>query len=161
MLTVKFKKLSEDALLPEKMTEGAAGFDLYTLCNTSVLPQQLSSMAKVVKTGVAIELPQGYYAEIVLRSSIGRDTKLRLANQVGIIDADYRGEILLYLENIGSHMEVIKAHQRIAQLIVKRIEDVAIEEVTCLSNTERGNSAGGSTGTGKVKRVRKRLFTEE
>lgn len=148
-MNIKVKRLTPSAEMPTRMTEDAAGFDLYCLFPTTVLPHNISSRATVIHTGIALELPKGYYAEVVLRSSIGKNTKLRLANQVGIIDADYRGEVLLYVENIGNHMEIIAEKQRIAQLLIKKCEDVVLVEADVLSDTERGESGSGSTGTGK------------
>ena len=144
-MIVKFKRLDKEAILPKAMTGGAAGLDLFCLERMAVTPSRFSSKAAVIRTGLAMELPQGYYAEVVLRSSTGRDTKLRLANQVGIIDADYRGEIMFYIENIGEHLEIIGKGQRIAQMLIHKVEEVTIEEADVLSDTERGLESG-STG---------------
>lgn len=143
--TVKFKKLYPEATIPKAKTSEAAGLDLVCLYNTSVLPFTISSRPAIVHTGVAMELPKGYYAEIVLRSSTGRDSKIRLANQVGIIDSDYRGEILLYVENLGHHMEIIKEGTRIAQMLIKKCVSFEVEVTDELSETTRGKSSG-STG---------------
>ena len=147
-MIVKFKRLDKEAILPKAMTGGAAGLDLFCLERMAVTPSRFSSKAAIIRTGLAMELPQGYYAEVVLRSSTGRDTKLRLANQVGIIDSDYRGEIKLYVENIGEHLEIVGKGQRIAQLLIHKVEEVTIKEDDVLSDTERGLESG-STGTGK------------
>nr|DAI69012.1 MAG TPA: dUTPase [Bacteriophage sp.] len=142
------------------MTGGAAGLDLVCLNRMAVTPNRWSSKAAIIHTGLAMELPEGYYAEVVLRSSTGRDTKLRLANQVGIIDSDYRGEIMLYVENLGDHLEIINAGQRIAQLLIHKIEEVVIEEATDeLSKTERGLESG-STGKGTKPAVKTRRTKE-
>lgn len=159
MVNIKFKKLDPEATLPQAMTGGAAGLDLVCLNRMAVTPNRWSSKAAIIHTGLAMELPEGYYAEVVLRSSTGRDTKLRLANQVGIIDSDYRGEIMLYVENLGDHLEIINAGQRIAQLLIHKIEEVVIEEVTDeLSKTERGLESGstgkGTKPAGKTRRVK-------
>lgn len=160
MVNIKFKKLDSKATLPQAMTGGAAGLDLVCLNRIAVTPNRWSSKAAIVRTGLAMELPSGYYAEVVLRSSTGRDTKLRFANQVGIIDSDYRGEIMLYVENLGDHLEIIDAGQRIAQLLIHKIEEVAIEEVTEeLSETERGLESG-STGKGNKPAVKTRRVKE-
>ena len=146
MVNIQFKKLDPKATIPKARTGGAAGLDLVCLNRLAVTPNRWSSKAAIVRTGLAMELPAGYYAEVVLRSSTGRDTKLRLANQVGIIDSDYRGEIMLYVENLGDHLEIIEAGQRIAQLLIHRVEEVVIEETTDdLSETTRGLESG-STG---------------
>ena len=145
MAVVKFKKLDPNAFVPQQMTDGSAGYDLAVLNRTSVLPGQFSSQPCIAHTGIAMELPKGYYAEVVMRSSLGRDTKIRLANQVGIIDSDYRGEIMLYLENIGHHMEIIPEGKRIAQLIIKKCENLKVEVVDELSTTARGTKGTGTT----------------
>lgn len=156
MVNIKFKKLDPEATIPQAMTGGAAGLDLVCLNRMAVTPNRWSSKAAIIHTGLAMELPEGYYAEVVLRSSTGRDTKLRLANQVGIIDSDYCGEIMLYVENLGDHLEIINAGQRIAQLLIHKIEEVVIEEATDeLSKTERGLESG-STGKGTKPAVKTR-----
>lgn len=160
MVNIKFKKLDPEATIPQAMTGGAAGLDLVCLNRMAVTPNRCSSKAAIIHTGLAMELPEGYYAEVVLRSSTGRDTKLRLANQVGIIDSDYRGEIMLYVENLGDHLEIINAGQRIAQLLIHKIEEVVIEEATDeLSKTERGLESG-STGKGTKPAVKTRKTKE-
>lgn len=163
MVNIKFKKLDPKATLPQAMTGGAAGLDLVCLNRIAVTPQRWSSHAAIVRTGLAMELPEGYYAEVVLRASTGRDTKLRLANQVGIIASDYRGEIMLYVENLGDHLEIIDAGQRIAQLLIHKIEEVVevvIEDATEeLSKTERGLESG-STGKGTKPVVKTRRVKE-
>ena len=145
MPIVKFKKLDPNAFVPQQMTEGSAGYDIAVLSQTIVLPTSHSIHPCVVHTGIAMELPKGYYGEIVIRSSLGRDTKVRLANQVGIIDSDYRGEIMLYLENIGQSAEIIKANTRIAQLIIHKCENLKAEVVDELSSTTRGTKGTGTT----------------
>ena len=160
MVNIKFKKLDPEATIPQAMTGGATGLDLVCLNRMAVTPNRWSSKAAIIHTGLAMELPEGYYAEVVLRSSTGRDTKLRLANQVGIIDSDYRGEIMLYVENLGDHLEIINAGQRIAQLLIHKIEEVVIEEATDeLSKTERGFESG-STGKGTKPAVKTRRTKE-
>ena len=155
MVNIKFKKLDPKATIPKAMTGGAAGLDLVCLNRLAVTPNRWSSKAAIVRTGLAMELPAGYYAEVVLRSSTGRDTKLRLANQVGIIDSDYRGEIMLYVENLGDHLEIIEAGQRIAQLLIHKVEEVTIVEEAVLSETTRGLESG-STGKGTKPAVKTR-----
>ena len=150
MVNIKFKKLDPKATLPQAMTGGAAGLDLVCLNRIAVTPQRWSSKAAIVRTGLAMELPSGYYAEVVLRSSTGR----------GIIDSDYRGEIMLYVENLGDHLEIVDAGQRIAQLLIHKIEEVVIEEATEeLSKTERGLESG-STGKGTKPAVKTRRTKE-
>ena len=98
-IEVKVKKLHPDAVIPAKKTEGAVGFDLVTIEDTYLRTLNASDKADVVRTGLAFEIPDGYHMKLVLRSSTGMNTKIRLANQIGIIDSDYRGELKLIVEN--------------------------------------------------------------
>ena len=141
-----FIRLSDKAILPEKKTEGSIGLDLASTDRIVVLPTKISAEAYRIHTGIAVEIPEGYYGTIHLRSSIGANSKLRLANQTGIIDSDYRGEIILLVENIGAFQEVIEAGERIAQFILHKGEPIALQEVTELKKTKRGTKGIGSTG---------------
>lgn len=146
MLKIKIKKLNEGARLPEQQTTGAAGYDLYTAEGAEVLNARASSKATVVGLGFAMEIPQGYHAKIVLRSSTGANTKLRLSNQMGIIDADYRGEVKLLLDNIGMERIRITRGARIAQMLITQNVDVVFIAASKLSDTARGVGGVGSTG---------------
>lgn len=141
-----FIRLSEKALVPEKKTEGSIGLDLASTERIVVLPTKIAKGAYKVPTGIAVEIPDGYYGAIHLRSSVGANSKLRLANQTGIIDSDYRGEIMLLVENVGSFQEVIEEGERIAQLILHKGEPVVMQEVKELKKTKRGTKGIGSTG---------------
>ena len=138
--------LHPDAIRPEKKTEGAIGFDIGSTERVVVLPTKISKTAYRIPTGIAVEIPEGYYGSIHLRSSIGANTKLRLANQTGIIDSDYRGEIVLLIENVGSYQEVIEPGERIAQFILCKGEPVELQEKKELTKTKRGTKGIGSTG---------------
>ena len=143
--TLKIKKLYPDAVLPEIKTEGSVGYDLSAYGDYRVL-RRFSREAVVVKTGVAVEIPTGYHGQIYLRSSIGKATKLRLANGTGIIDSDYRGELILLLENVGEYSEFIKHGDRIAQLVLAENVVFDVEEVKTLQETKRNGKGLGSTG---------------
>ncbi len=144
--SLNFCLLSDKAVMPEKKTEGAVGFDLGSIERVVLMPQRVSKQAYQVHTGVAVEIPKGYYGTVHLRSSVGAYRKLRLANQTGIIDSDYRGEIILLIENIGRQEEVIEEGERIAQFILHKGEPVKLKEVKSLSKTKRGAKGIGSTG---------------
>lgn len=144
--TIKIKKLVEDAVMPEAKTDGAVGFDLTAVDNYSILPTTVMSRAAMVRTGIAVELPKGHYATLHLRSSTGRDSKLRLANQTGIIDTDYRGEIVLLVENVGKYAQSISKGQRIAQMIIHKAVPVKFELTEELTVTTRNTQGFGSTG---------------
>lgn len=146
LLTFKIMQLHEDALIPKEGTTGSVGLDLASLVSIEIQPSRCISTAYFIRTGIAVEIPEGYHGKIFLRSSIGAETKLRLANGTGIIDSDYRGEILLLIENIGQFTEYIQAGQRIAQLILESNTPLSIEIVETLSETERGSAGFGSTG---------------
>lgn len=143
---IKIKKLVEDAVMPEIKTDGAVGFDLTAVDNYNILPTTVMSRAAMVRTGIAMELPKGYYATLHMRSSTGRDTKMRLANQTGIIDTDYRGEIVLLVENIGKYAQSISKGQRIAQMIIHKTVPVKFELTEELTVTNRNAQGFGSTG---------------
>lgn len=146
---VKIKKLHEDAVLPQQMTEGAAAFDLTVMEDIFVPNVRAYDKAMVIPLGFAMEIPKGYHAKIVLRSSIGMNTKLRLSNQVGIIDNDYRGEVKLLIENLGAERARIAKGTRIAQMIIEKNLDVVFEATEKLSDTKRGEGGFGSTNKPK------------
>lgn len=143
---LNFIRLSDKALVPEKKTEGSIGLDLGSTERVVLYPTKSTKEAYRIPTGIAVEIPEGYYGSIHLRSSIGANTKLRLANQTGIIDSDYRGEIVLLVENVGAFQETIEVGDRIAQLILHKGEPMDVKEVKSLSKTKRGTKGIGSTG---------------
>jgi dUTP pyrophosphatase len=144
--TLKICKLHEEAQVPQAATAGSVGLDLSSLSSIEILPNRLVPNAYIVHTGIAVEIPKGYHGKVFLRSSIGAKTKLRLANGTGIIDSDYRGELMLLVENLGQYSEYISKGQRIAQLIIEKNEAVKISVVDKLSDTQRGTDGIGSTG---------------
>jgi dUTP pyrophosphatase len=139
---MKFVKLSSTAITPTRGTEGSAGLDLYA--DQDVL---VSSGASVMmSTGIAVEIPAGNVGLVAIRSSVGR-SGVSLANSVGVIDSDYRGEIklcLVYTAGNGGHY--VRKGQAIAQLIVMPVLPVELMQVDALSNTDRGDGGFGSTG---------------
>ena len=146
LISLGVKRLHPDAILPERQTEGAACFDLCALEDAYIPPINAQDSVHLVRTGLAFDIPHGYHISISLRSSTGLYTKLRLANQIGIIDSDYRGEVHLIVENLGRTPICITKGARIAQFLVERDLPVAITEVKTLSETARGASPSGSTG---------------
>lgn len=143
---LKVLKLNPDAKVPEKKTSGSCGIDLYVLDNTPIYPTHLVKEAYMLHTGLAFEIPEGYHVEIHLRSSTGKNRKLRLANGTGIIDSDYRGEIMLLVENVGLDVEHVFPGDRIAQAVLVKDPEFTIEVVESLSDTKRGKGGFGSTG---------------
>ena len=144
---VKVKKLDDKAKLPQQMTEGSAGLDLCVLEDTQIRPTTSTDVAYKVRTGLAVAIPDGYVGKIYLRSSTGAKTKLRLANGTGIIDSDYRGEVMVLLENVGSVTHYIAEGERLFQLLIEKQEQVKFEQVEELDETQRGTGGMGSTGS--------------
>jgi dUTP pyrophosphatase len=147
MLKVRIKKLDENAKLPTRGSSSAAGYDLYSL-NSVVLGQGETAL---VHTGLAVEIPEGYFGAIYARSGLATKRGIRPANCVGVIDSDYRGEILvaLHSDNIYENKmdtEIIEEGERIAQLVIQNYEQIDFEEVDDLSDTSRGGGGFGSTG---------------
>ncbi|MBS5519632.1 MAG: dUTP diphosphatase [Acidaminococcus intestini] len=143
---VKVKLLSPQAEVPAYKTEGAACFDIKTLEDIDLNTLNAYPKAYMVSTGLAFEIPEGYHMEVYLRSSVGLNTKLRLANGIGIIDSDYRGELKLIVENVSRFPLSIKAGTRIAQAMIVQDPKVAFEVVEELSESKRAEGGFGSTG---------------
>lgn len=147
--TIKVKLLSEESVMPVYSSADAACFDLgaITLDNgkqfgSVVIPE---STARVFGTGIAVEIPKGYCLEIYSRSGHGFNKDLRLSNCVGIIDADYRGEIKVKLRADGP-MRTVVFGERIAQAKLVPVQQCLFERVAELSSTVRGTGGFGSTG---------------
>lgn len=137
---MKIQKLLEDAVIPTRGSEKAAGLDLYAMSPCTLYPHTM----RVIATGIAIALPAGTYGRIAPRSGLA--VKWGIDVLAGVVDEDYRGEILVALINHGETAFTINRGDRIAQLIVESIVRPVIEVVTDLQETERGSSGFGSTG---------------
>lgn len=135
------KLLNEYAQLPTRGSKDAAGLDLY--CHFQI--KVPADSQKKIPLGIAVEIPKGHMGLLVPRSSMSK-TPLRCANSVGIIDADYRGELSIAYENVSCNDYTIFRGDRIAQLIIVPIAVVDVEEARTLSETERGDGGYGSTG---------------
>jgi dUTP pyrophosphatase len=143
-LNIKIKKIRPSAILPAYQTEQAAAMDL---CACLDAPLQLQPMERaVVPTGLAMEIPQGYEAQIRARSGLSIKNGICLINGVGTIDADYRGEIGILMVNLGSEAFSIEPGMRVAQMVVARHEVVQWQASTELDDTTRGEGKFGSTG---------------
>lgn len=143
-MTLKFKKLTSTAKKPTYGTKGAACFDLYADTKECSAVTKLSPL--VVPTGLAFEIPAGFVMLVFSRSGHGFKHDVRLANSTGVIDSDYRGELLIKLAADQSPFTV-NPGDRIAQAMLLRVPDVVFEEVQFLSDTERAHGGFGSTGT--------------
>lgn len=136
-------KLTENAITPTKGSKEAAGFDLYSN-NTFTIP---AGATLKVTTGIAMEIPSGTFGALFARSGLATSQGLRPANCVGVIDSDYRGEIIVALHNDSSETRIIESGERIAQLIViPYLAEIELNEVTQLDDTQRGTGGFGSTG---------------
>ena len=144
-MKVNIKRLNENAIVPTYGSEYAAGADLYACIteDTTILPNE----TKLIKTGIAIEVPEGYGAFIYARSGLASKRGLAPANKVGVVDSDYRGEVMVALHNHSSIAQTIARGERIAQMILLPFIEMNFEEVDELSDTNRGDGGFGSTGT--------------
>ncbi len=141
---INFKRLSKDAKIPTYATNYAAGCDLYSCTdeNVSFKPGE----TKLIKTGIAMEIPEGYVGLIFARSGLATKRGLAPANKVGVIDSDYRGEIMVSLHNHSNDMTEIEPYERIAQLVITPYLMLDFNEVNELTETGRGSNGFGSTG---------------
>lgn len=140
---IDMKVLSEYKL-PTYGTKFSAGMDLYCSNQEDIIINP--GETKSVNTGLKLEIPEGFFGAIYPRSSTGVKKNLMLANTVGIIDSDYRGEIKIFFYNYGNQAQSIKFGDRLAQLIIQPYQVVNIVESEELSETDRGEGGFGSTG---------------
>jgi dUTP pyrophosphatase len=142
---LKVKIVSEDgSYLPAYETDGSAGMDIRAKTETPI--NLAPGERTLVPTGLRIELPPGYEAQIRARSGLAVKWGIALTNGVGTIDSDYRGEIMIALINLGQETFVIKDGDRIAQMIVARYERIAWDRCERLADSERGDGGFGHTG---------------
>lgn len=143
-IKVRIKKLSQKAHIPQYGSLFAAGADLYA--NTDGKVEIKASETKFINTGIALEIPEGYAGLIYARSGLASKRGLAPANKVGVVDSDYRGEIMVALHNHSSETQFIEDGERIAQLVITPFLRVDFEEAETLDETERGDGGFGSTG---------------
>lgn len=135
---------TSDNPLPEYETEGSAGMDLRAHLTEPVILKPLQRT--LIPTGLHIELPKGYEAQIRPRSGLALKKGLSLLNTPGTIDSDYRGEIKLIVINLSNETAILNTGERIAQMIIAKYENVVTVEVEELTETERGEKGFGHTG---------------
>lgn len=147
---MKIKLLHPNAVLPTQGSAEAAGYDLYSVDTISIGPGE----TKLVHTGIAIEIPKNFWGGIYARSGLATKKSLRPANCVGVIDSDYRGEIMVALHNDSFSYQLVETGDRIAQLVFHPVVKVLPDEngeiwqvVAELSDTSRASGGFGSTGT--------------
>ncbi len=147
-MKIPCKKLRDNAILPTRGTALAAGVDLYALLPDGQESATVEPQGKYLfPTGIAVEIPEGYVGLVFARSGIATKRQLAPANCVGVIDADYRGELRVFLQNNGTEPQTVENGERIAQLVITPCLDIEIEETDTLSETGRGAAGFGSTGT--------------
>ena len=144
MTILKIKRLKHNKVVPEYKTSGAAGMDLCAAIDKPVTLQPLERA--LIPTGLKIELEHNYEAQIRARSGLSVKHGITLINCVGTIDEDYRGEVCIPLVNISNESYTIQPNERIAQMIISKVEQAQIEIVEELSETSRGEGGFGSTG---------------
>lgn len=144
-MIVKVKKLDRRATLPTYGSPQAAGADLYALIEGESLAIKAGETV-LVGTGLSVEIPEGYVGLIYARSGLATKKGIAPANKVGVIDADYRGEIKVALYNQSGEEQTILAGERIAQFVIAPYLTAQFEESDTLSDTARGAGGFGSTG---------------
>ena len=143
-MEVKIKKLDPRARLPQYGSVSAAGADLYALLEESVT--LAPGETALLPTGLSAEIPEGYVGLIFARSSLGIKRGLAPANKVGVIDADYRGEIKVGLYNHSGEPQTVEPFERVAQFMIVPFLRAEFTESEALSDTDRGEGGFGSTG---------------
>lgn len=141
---VKIKKLNENAVIPTYGSPYSAGADLYSAMDETVIEPHKTVL---IKTGLALELPVGFAGLIYARSGLASKRGLAPANKVGVIDCDYRGEVMVALHNHSDIPQAVAKGERIAQLVITPYVVADFEETDELSETVRGEGGFGSTGT--------------
>ena len=143
-MKVNIKKLTETAIVPDRGSAYAAGYDLFADVKDAL--EIAPHATTMVPTGIAMEIPEGYFGGIFARSGLASKEALRPANCVGVVDADYRGEVKVALHNDGDVVRTITPGQKVAQLVIVPFLSVEFNEVEMLNETVRGVGGFGSTG---------------
>lgn len=143
-MNLNIKKLRDDAIIPTYGSEYAAGADLYALTDKEIIINPNETV--FIKTGIAMAIPENYVGLIYARSGLGTKKGLAPANCVGVIDSDYRGEIIVALYNHSNESRIIENGDRIAQLVISPFVKATFKETDTLNDTPRGEGGFGSTG---------------
>ena len=141
-MTVRFKRLSPDAVLPAYAHPGDAGMDLRSVDDLEIAP----GARALVHTGLVMMLPPGWEAQVRPRSGLALKHGITVLNTPGTIDAGYRGEVGVILANLGDSPFAVRKGDRIAQVVVAPVTTAAIEETDVVDDTDRGGGGFGSTG---------------
>ena len=142
---VKIKKLHPEAIVPQYAHEGDSGADLFSTIDYTLQPME----RKAIPTGLSAEIPKGFELQVRPKSGLALKNGITVLNTPGTIDYGYRGEIHAILINLGSEPYIIKAGQKVAQLVAAPVAYAKFEVVEDLSETSRGEGGFGSTGLGK------------
>ena len=151
-MKINIKKLRETAKIPTRGSDSAAGYDLYADIVDENVPYKImtatihSHETLKVGTGIALEIPEGYFGAIFARSGLATRQGLRLANCLGVLDSDFRGEVIVALHNDSSTPQAFSNHDRIAQLVILPYLPIEFNEVDELNQTGRGEGGFGHTG---------------
>ena len=145
MLKVNVKKLRDDAVLPKYGSPYAAGADLYACLDGDVIIAP--GETKMIHTGIAIELPENTVALVYARSGLASKRGLAPANKVGVVDCDYRGELMVALHNHSAESQTVEKGERVAQMVITPYFTAEFAEAQELGETVRGSGGFGSTGT--------------
>ena len=140
---VNFVKMNDDAIIPTYGTLFSAGADLYSVEEVKIDAGE----TKIIHTGIILEIPEGYGGFIFARSSLASKRGLAPANKVGVIDSDYRGEIMVSLHNHSKEIQIVEKGERVAQIVFMPYVMANFIQADNLSKTERGEGGFGSTGT--------------
>lgn len=144
MNTIKVKKLSDTAILPQRQSIGAAGYDLYADIDVAVTIMPHETV--IIQSNIAFEIPQGYFGAVYARSGLSTKLGIRPATCVSVIDSDYRGSVGLPIHNDSNMPRTIEPHERVAQIVFQKALVADLELVDSLEDTERGSGGFGSTG---------------
>ena len=141
---LRFKKQLASLALPEYASSGAAGLDLRAFVETEITIPPLGRAR--IPTGLFIEVPEGYEAQVRPRSGLAYNNGVTVLNSPGTIDSDYRGEVSVILINLGAEPFTVKNGERIAQMVISPVIRAQVAEAELLSETTRGSGGFGSTG---------------
>lgn len=144
-MNIKYVKLDKNAIVPSYGTEFSAGADIYSLPGSAVNIEPGETV--MIHTGIAVQIPDGYVGLIYARSGIATKRGLAPANKVGVIDSDYRGEIMVSLHNHSKVAQTIELGERVAQLVITQYFKAEFSECDSLDETKRQSGGFGSTGT--------------
>ena len=144
-MTIKIKKINKNAKIPTRGSQFSAGFDLYALLESESISIKAHETVKI-GTGLSFAIPQGWFGAIFARSGLATKEGLRPANCVGVVDSDYRGEIIIALHNDSDEIRIVKNGDRVAQMIIMPFLEADLEISESLPETVRGDCGFGSTG---------------